>query len=41
MEVCKITATDGTEVEYTAHIIAQNIYAQCFLDGNQHTTEVY
>ena len=26
---------DGAEAEYTANIIAQNMYAQCDKDGNQ------
>ena len=27
---------DGTEAEYTANIIAENMYAQCNLDGEQY-----
>ena len=27
---------DGTEKEFAANIIAQNMYSQCYVDGNQY-----
>ena len=31
-----VTFPDGAEAEYSANVIAENMYAQCDLDGNQY-----
>ena len=32
----QVEFTDGTQAEYAANVIAENMFAQCDIDGNQH-----
>jgi hypothetical protein len=36
-QVYDVELPDGSIVEYSAHINAENIYAMCDQEGNQHT----